>query len=227
MDIIWNTPRKAVGLVAIVAALIQPAPADAQARVFRCVDDQTGKITFSDKACTDGASGDARIVRGNTIDASGSREQALRRDLMQMQQRVDRLEARRETGSQFGRTQADLQAERADSRACERAKRSLDIEVNSMRSTPESVSAKRASMRSACGMREPDNIQINNASESRSDVYGSPPDVYGSPPRWITSCDNQGCWDNRGDFHQRGAGGTYFSPSAGSCQNFGTHMECN
>lgn len=143
---------------AAVAAL-HALPADAQ--VFRCADERTGRIAYSDAPCQGSTSGGAVRIQENTLDTSDSREQALRRELHELRQRMDSYETNSDRPA-YGRTESDLQAERADSRECQQAKRSLEIESGSMTRSKSSVEAKAAAMRSACGIREPDRVEINN-----------------------------------------------------------------
>ena len=49
--------------------------------------------------------------------------------------------------------------------------------------------------------------------------------AQGPPPSPISSCDNSGCRDNRGNRYVRGAGNTYIGPY-GSCQMVANMMHC-
>lgn len=206
-------------LIAFAAiAALNGLPADAQ--VFRCTDERTGEVAYSDIPCSKGTSGGAANIRENTLDTSGSREQALRQEIRELRQRMESYEENTARPA-YGRTESDLQAERADSRECQQAKRSLDIEAGSMTRNKASVEAKAAAMRSACGIREPDRIEVNN--------YGrSPPSGrHRPPPSLITNCDAGGCWDNVGNRYNRGGGNTYFpGAGGGACQKVGNLMQC-
>lgn len=148
-------------LTALCAALLL-ASLSAHAQVYKCREDGTGKVTYSDAPCHGRHSGQYLDLKDNTLDTSGSREQAMRSQMRDMQGQIDRLERRGTPQQPVGRTQADLQAERADSTACERARRSLEIEAGSMTRNKATVESKEAAMRSACGLREPDRVEINN-----------------------------------------------------------------
>lgn len=148
------------GAMLLSIALLWLIALPANAQVFKCVDAATGKLAYSDTPCKKGSTGGVERIQNNTIDSSGSREQALRRELQEMQRRMDSLENKRDQPT-YGRTESDLQAERADSRECEQAKRSYDIEAGSMTRSRSTVAAKESAMRSACGMREPDRTTIN------------------------------------------------------------------
>lgn len=195
--------------------------ATAHAQVYKCKEDGSGKITYSDVPCHGKNTGRDVAVRDNTLDTSGSREQALRREVRELQERMDSYDSRAGR-SQYGRTQADLQGERADSVACERAKRSLEIEAGSMTRNRSTVASKEAAMRSACGLREPDRIEIHNEHHGRSAAR-----VHRPNPGVITQCDAGGCWDSAGGRYNKGAGNTYFpAGGGGACQMIGGRMQC-
>lgn len=207
-------------LLAILATL-HALPASAQ--VFRCIDAGSGRVTYSDVPCQDDKAGGAVIIQQNTIDTSGSREQALRHELRVLQQRMDTYENTTTTRPAYGRTEADLQAERANSLECEQAKRSHYLEASSMTRTQASVEAKAAAMRSACGIREPDRVEFNRYAPERSSVRGG----HRPPPGVITNCDNSGCWDSNGVRYHRGAGNTFIPGTGGpACQIVGNQLHC-
>lgn len=193
----------------------------AHAQVYKCSEDGSGKITYSDVPCHGRNAGRHVDVQDNTLDTSGSREQALRREVRELQQRMDSYDSGTARG-QYGRTQADLQAERADSVACERAKRSLEVEAGSMTRNRSTVASKEAAMRSACGLREPDRIDIHNDYHGRSAAR-----VHRPHPGVITNCDAGGCWDNTGGRYNKGAGNTYFpAGGGGACRMIAGRMQC-
>lgn len=193
----------------------------AQAQVYKCKEDRSGKITYSDVPCHGKNTGRDIEVLDNTLDTSGSREQALRREVRELQERMDGYESRAGR-SQYGRTQADLQAERADSVACERARRSLEIEAGSMTRNRSTVASKEAAMRSACGLREPDRVEIHNEYHGHSAARAHRPH-----PGMITNCDAGGCWDSAGGRYNKGAGNTYFpAKGGGACQMVAGRMQC-
>lgn len=207
-------------LTALFAALLL-ASLSTHAQVYKCREDGTGKVTYSDDPCHGKNSGHYLDLKENTLDTSGSREQAMRAQMRDMQGQIDRLERRGTSQPAIGRTQADLQGERADSLACERARRSLEIEAGSMTRNKATVESKEAAMRSACGLREPDKVEINNT-YSRRDLRGP-----ASRPRSITSCDAGGCWDSDGGRYNRSGGDTYFPASGGgACQMVHGRMQC-
>lgn len=156
--------RHAIVLLAVLACATT-----AHAEVYRCKENGSGRIIYADVPCHGGNSGAPIEVQENTLDTSGSREQALRSEVRELRERVEAYESGG-AGPVRGRTQPDLQAERADSVACERARRSLEIEAGSMTRSRASVEAKEAAMRSACGLREPDRVEVHNHNAYRVPV---------------------------------------------------------
>ncbi|NMG71169.1 DUF4124 domain-containing protein [Parazoarcus communis] len=131
----------------------------AQAQVYKCLDQKTGETAYSDIPCSISARTQAVNTEPNVIDASGSREQALKKEIDALR---DELRVHKSSASASNRSQADLQAERIDSRACEQARRSYDIEAGSLKQNKAAIESKRAAMYGACGMQEPDKVEINN-----------------------------------------------------------------
>ena len=87
--------------------------------------------------------------------------------------------AQRERTIAFGRTEADLSAERGDSQACQQAIRSLELEASSPFDEPEALDAKRSIMRAACGIREP--VEINHQEAPATVLYPVPRRPYYRP----------------------------------------------
>lgn len=203
-----------------------------QARVHRC-EDASGAVRFSDVPCVRGEVGAEYEVRPNTIDTSGAREQILKRQVQSLQ---DQLEQQRMTRSGVdGQTRPDLQTERVDPAACERAARAYEDEAGSMFSDKGSVEARRAAMVGACGMREPDKVEIN-VNNSINYGYGHrlPHERPPRPPRepvphnpspGVARCDASGCWGTDGQRYERAGGNTYYGPN-GPCQRAGSLLRC-
>lgn len=205
---------------AILLATFFSTTVDAQ--VFKCKEDGTGRVTFSDVPCHGKNAGGSVELHENTLDTSGSREQALKREVRDLRERMESYEAAGSSRSQYGRTESDLQAERADTQACKEAKWSLEIEAGSMTRSKTSVASKEAAMRSACGMREPDRVEIHNDFDRRGPSRSAPPGAT-----TITNCDSGGCWDSAGGRYNRGAGNTYFpAAGGGACQMVAGRMQC-
>src|SRR5690606_20487289 len=81
--------------------------------------------------------------------------------------------------SSFGRTDADLRAERGDSQACQQAIRSLELEASSTFDEPEALNAKRSIMRAACGISEP--VEINHHEAPAAVIHPLPRQPYYRP----------------------------------------------
>lgn len=195
----------------VVALLLGSTIAAAHAQtVFRCIEDKTGKISYSNVPCHGANSGREISVRENSLDTSGAREQALRRELNDLRSRVQAME-------QAPAAPAPV-ANRMDSEECRQARRSYDIEAGSMTRTKSTVEAKRSAMYGACGMREPDRVEITNI-----EVNNSPPQRRKSQ---FLDCDATGCWSDTGERYDRAGGNNYWSPRKELCQNVGGMMRC-
>lgn len=216
-----STSTTTIGLLAPLCLLFLTG----QSTVYRCVDPVTNVTKFSDTRCQAHEQGSSRTVRPNSIDTQGSREQALRHEIRQLQGQLREQEARSYSAqSPTGMTQPDLQSQRIDTRECELARRAYEIESGSMSKSKSSVEMKREAMYGACGMREPDRTEIN----VRNDRYDAPAqdDERRRGPVVITNCDQGGCWDTRGGRYNRGAGDTHFGPNGVVCQMMGGQMIC-
>lgn len=154
-----------------VLAMLIGIACSASAQVYRCTT-PTGKVEYSGAPC-DSHSRDARVVVAPLSEADRLRQEneTLRRQLQQQEQQntvqqplpVRRAIAQPEQATPtpaVGRTQADIQADRADSRECARAKREYEVALSSISERNTSAAAEVA-MYSACGMRNPDRTTIN------------------------------------------------------------------
>ena len=141
----------------------------AVAQIFRC-QNAMGKIEFSDAPCNSAHTKSEIKARSNTLDLSGNRELLLRQENEKLRQQLTQQQNTISIGSAPQRTQPDLQSERIDTIACERAKRDYEVTANagSNSDKPAIVEAKRSMMYGTCGMREPNknttniNVDINN-----------------------------------------------------------------
>lgn len=207
-----------------------------QARVFRC-EEASGAIRFSDVPCARGEAEAEYAVKPNTVDTSGAREQILKRQVQSLQEQLQQQQQQQQASQPavIGRTQPDLQAERIDTAACEQATRAYEIEAGSMLSDKASVEMKRAAMYGACGMREPDKVEINVNNNNfdrgyRHDRPRLPPRpprevVPHNPNPGIARCDGSGCWGSDGQRYERASGNTYYGPN-GPCQRAGSLLRC-
>jgi len=146
---------RAITLVAF--GLLTAAAAQAQ-QFYRCTD-SAGKVTLSDKVCDSGAADASRFVlKPNTLDSSEGRAQ----DLRQVNEPLQNRQQDAAQGQQFGRTAADLQAERSNSYECRRATKDFETTSSSVTSGGRGNQAAEQAMRVACGMREPSQVNVYN-----------------------------------------------------------------
>lgn len=68
----------------------------------------------------------------------------------------------REAETPKQKTSAEIQAAQASSEECKQAKRSYELEAGAIKQEKESIDAKKRFMYSACGMSEPNSINLNN-----------------------------------------------------------------
>ncbi len=81
---------------------------------------------------------------------------------------------------------------------------------------------------SSTGVASPQPSEPGSPRNPASPAGSSPSSMPAPPsqPSMITSCDAGGCWDNLGNRYNRGAGGTHFPATGGSCQLIGGMMRC-
>jgi|GEM_PF-2474172 len=130
-------------------------------QVFKCTN-AAGKIEFSDAPCHGSRTVEKVRAQANTLDLSGSRELQLRKDIEQLREQLkDQQQKAIPTGALAPqRMQPDLQAERIDTLACERARRDYEVTASSTSNSQTIVEAKRSIMYGTCGMREPNKNSI-------------------------------------------------------------------
>lgn len=128
----------------------------ASAQIYRCVDPADGHTSFTDQPCALGHTGTAiPVPEPNIVDTSGSREQILLREMEAMRERLRAAEAAQSQGSV-----ADHQAERIDSFSCAQAQRAYEMAAGALKENDAAIEAKRAAMYGACGLREPDRVEV-------------------------------------------------------------------
>jgi len=141
--------------------------AASSAQVYRCTA-PSGKVEYSDAPCS-ATSKDNRLVAPKV--ERSQREVELENEYLRRQLSEERLRRNARVPSSpppveapprpaLGRTQADLQAERADSWECSKAKRDYDVLSGSI-TDRRRLPAAEVAMYSACGMRNPDKTIIN------------------------------------------------------------------
>lgn len=161
----FPTTIRAVGMASIGLLCLASS---AHAQVYRC-EAGHGKVEFSDSPCAKGAVETQLNVRPNTLNTAEGREAALKAENQRLTEQNLRLENDRlrdrlasQTASPApvatGRTPADVQADLANSPACQRARRDYEVSSSSIKPNREHLDALASSMRAACGLREPDRI---------------------------------------------------------------------
>lgn len=143
----------------------------AQAEVYKCATD-SGKIEFSDSPCANSAKGGKIVVKSNSLDASAAREQTLREQNQQLQEKLNSSSA---SSQQPNRT---TDSSLMDSYACKKAKRDYEVTASSIDKDPAMLQMRSSAMYAACGIREPDrnitNIKIENNSTVQSKPISTP-----------------------------------------------------
>lgn len=146
---------------ALLALSFANSDVAAQQQVFKCKDAK-GKIEFTDYPCGGSRTGGQIQVQVNSIDFSAGRELQLRTENEQLKEQLrDRQRSAPTNGIAPQRTQPDLQTERIDTIACERAKRDYEVTASSTANSRAIVQSKRSMMYGTCGMKEPDQNTIN------------------------------------------------------------------
>jgi hypothetical protein len=206
-----------------LAVLVLILPIAASAQVFRCTN-SAGKVEYSDAPCA-GGGGRAVTVNQNVLPGPAAREQALRAENERLR---DELAGRRPQSlgnpspspapgatQAFGRTEADLAAEKGGSIECSRAKRNYEVATSSIQPN-RNTDADELAMYSACGIKPPDKTVVNVTNV----IVGN----SGRQSR-MTSCNREGCWDDLGNRYNRGSNGVFFGPR-GACRQIGPQLNC-
>lgn len=204
------------GLAVLVIHSVLTPPA--QAQVFKCKDDRTGQIAYSQTPCHGSASGGRVKIQENSMDTSGEMAQAARLSAKRMREDREREVARAEYV-------ARLRAERTASERAETARECADVsrrydEAKNRQASPDQMQKLKNTRRAACGM-ESEPVGMAGSPAPLSMPAPTP------APSVITSCDASGCWDNMGGRYNKGAGQTYIpAQGGGHCQMVGGMMRC-
>lgn len=194
--------RKLLAVSAVILGLAGPC-AHAQL-IYRCTD-AAGKVQLSDKACgKDAVDGSHVRLRPNSLDTSGARELQLREENARLREQMQQRQGG--ASSSYGRTEADLQAERSNSYECKQAQRNLEVAASSV--TAPNGAARRAAeqrMRAACGMREPTQVNVYNEAPRITRRAGPPAPLPFTPGNYNRAAG--GYTDTRGGFCPEVAGG--------------------
>lgn len=185
-------------------------PLVSSAKVQKCVDPGTGKITFSDLGCSTGEESTAvRVSPANSIDGSQYRQQPTEQGHRYVGQDEPQRSGTRVTGVGISN-----EADRQRQKLCKEA------------STPHKgahglTAAQRAAAAQLCA-------GITLPSPATNSAPAQAPMPAPSPvPALIVNCDAGGCWDSNGQRYNRGAGATHFPANGGpACQLTGGQMIC-
>lgn len=147
-------------LIAVLAVIALAWLQGTQAQTHYKCKNSAGKVEFSDVPCSADLSQGRVRTQANSLDSSGNRELILRQENERLKEQL-REQEKAATSVAPQRTQADLQAERIDQFACEKAKRDYEVTASSKFNSPEIIEARRSMMYGVCGMREPNRSTTN------------------------------------------------------------------
>lgn len=192
-------------------------PTTPWAQVYKCTG-ATGQVVFSDQPCGSGQRRELLTPRDNSLDTTGEREQALKNEIRELRNRLDKADTAPASAQNTSRAENDTKPDRTDSSACEEARNRFEIAAGAANPNVATLQARRSLMHAACGLPEP--------TTPIADPTPKPPPVHRPrTPSLITACDATGCWDNRGWRYTRGGGNTFYGVN-GTCQRVGNAMVC-
>lgn len=201
-------------IVAMSACLFVSASANAQ--VWKCKNDSTGKIEYSGISCDTKSTGTAVNAAPNEIDSSGSREAIDRANTTKTAEGAQ--EARRR---QAAATDSALNTRASNSEKANKACADAESEyrnAKNRRAAPDIMQPLKNRVRIACSS-EPTGVSPR--------TMPAPGVDNAAQPSAITNCDAAGCWDNLGNRYNKGTGTTYFPANGGhACQLIGGQMQC-
>jgi len=203
-----------LAMLAIHAGLIPSV----QAQVFKCKDDRTGQVAYSQTPCQGSASGGQVKIQQNTLDTSPEMEQAARLSAKRMREDRARDAARSASLARMQSERAAAERENAMMMCADAMRRYGDAKNRQI--PPHQIQPLKRAAHAACGA-FPD---VDEAPSDQNTADIPPPT---SAPSVITNCDASGCWDTMGGRYNRGAGQTYFPAQGGAaCQMVGGAMRC-
>ncbi|CAN7593266.1 DUF4124 domain-containing protein [Acidovorax sp. LjRoot118] len=217
----------------------------AQAQVTRCTDARTGKVTYTDGACSGGEA--AREVEPRRTPEEILLDRQLSAEALDRKQQ--RLQAENEAAQADAQRAADLQRARAAnaplpqdyarSPECARSRRNYDLLAGEgPRSTQEHGQRLEAAQRQmdldCLGPQGYAEIERARAAQPRVVVvpprygigYPAPfPTVPQKPPPRLTQCSDYRCTDNQGNTYPRNGPGRFPGPG-GVCRSNGGQAPC-
>lgn len=185
------------GLILLLSLVATAAHAAAPTR---CVDPETGAVTFTDTGCPHGAGEGVTVHPENRVDVPAGVGPWTEFQAQQQSAPPPAAQVRQIGGMTAGRD------------ACEEAAR-----PHAGARGGQLTAAQREMVAGCAG--EPAPSRSGQRSPAAMPVAAPVPSV-------ITSCDESGCWDNMGGRYNKGAGSTYFHQSGKACQLIGGQMHC-
>jgi len=169
-----------------------------QAQVWKCTNNETGRIEYSGTPCSGrNSTGDRLNARSRASESSASRSQAQRQD-----ERGQAESAPRQEGGAQGNGSGD------------------NSECAAADNAYESAKAQRAAASVTQPLRDRANALCGRAPTGAG--RATPSRVSAG----ISSCDGSGCWDTDGNRYNAGGGNTYFSADGQTCRKVGAQLQC-
>ena len=141
--------------------------ASAQGQILKCTGPK-GEVEFSNQSCQKGWKRQELALKENTVNHSGSREQSLLIENERLKAQLEKAQAVQPAPPAAAApvlTEADLQAQRLRAPACEDAARRYEIAAGSVAPRPELIAARRSAMFAACGIPEPDSVNLSTQTQ--------------------------------------------------------------
>lgn len=212
----------------------------AQAVVYRCTDPDTGSVTFSQIPCKVGQESSSKIVRPNSIDASGSREFVMRHEMRRIEAEA---QAQQERLQQLQSAESNLYQQKAPHSeremeqlkvACEYAKDELDRAIRMGRAEI-AVSMAYRNKGEACKRyrdaqrRNGELVTPHTDTVQRTHEQDVPQPSIPVPtgPKIITNCDAAGCWGTDGTRYKHVGPGNFVSQDGKFCNQQDVFLHCN
>lgn len=178
-------------LSSVSIALMLASSLTALATTYKCVNKETGQVSFSDRSCDKG--NEVRLLKvrpTNTADSS-------------VYQREPASEESFDREHRYSDSQVTLID---DHEAKDRGKQDF---CRSITPGPRGYTAKQQQLLAQCA-----GLSIPSQRDSSPDDT-APISALAPAPAPIVSCDPGGCWDSQGLRYARGAGDTYFPTNGG------------
>lgn len=184
--------------------------------IVRCVDPNTGAVTYSDRACPKGGGEEVRFHRGNAASSTHFREEIERKRLEEEQ---DAQERRTYSEADQRRVKAVQQQRRQGEwdKLCKEGIKPYKGSQNGQLTT-----AQRRLLMECAGIP----AKGHGTSDAAPTTMPVPVPAAQPTPSTITNCDAGGCWDNQGGRYRKGAGPTHIRQDGKVCQRIGELMQC-